>query len=91
MSNFHALQEAAQRRNATTINSETVGKTDRDDSAGRRAFVLRFFGHFERTCDADASGEKAMTDDLKLPLPDQRANAHRLVHRRSLATRSRRS
>ena len=23
MSNFHALQEAAQRRNATTINSET--------------------------------------------------------------------
>ena len=24
MSNFHALQEAAQRRNATTINSETL-------------------------------------------------------------------
>ena len=24
MSNFHALQEAAQRRNATTINSETM-------------------------------------------------------------------
>jgi hypothetical protein len=70
MSNFHAVQEAAQKRRHANDQQRNMGKPDRDDSAGRRAFVLRIFGHFERTCDADASGEKAMTDDLK-PLPDQ--------------------
>jgi hypothetical protein len=58
MSNFHALQEAAQRAHATTISSETLAKPDRGSSAGRRAAVLRFFDTLNRTCDADAAGEE---------------------------------